>query len=195
MRSIFLRVFVPLWLKTFLPQARPFLCLGFVRQEPGRKKMPLVKTPAAAQIEVYMIYWDDIIGMNWDELGWTGMIGTRMTRMKGKRFFRFAQEYTDKGRIGRASLCFGLKVICFTPILLSATTASVRSIETKHDNLFREPWTRAKKDALMKTPAAAQGFGKFSLCVLCSLACFAWKNMQAVFIVPLSRFVVENEGW
>jgi hypothetical protein len=41
------------------------------------------------------------------------MIGTRMTRMKGKRFFRFAQEYTDKGRIGRASLCFGLKCIRF----------------------------------------------------------------------------------
>ena len=41
------------------------------------------------------------------------MIGTRMTRMKGKRFFRFAQEYTDKGRIGRASLCVGLKCIRF----------------------------------------------------------------------------------
>jgi hypothetical protein len=42
------------------------------------------------------------------------MMGTRMTRMKEKPFFRFAQEYTDKGRIGIALRCFGLKCIRFT---------------------------------------------------------------------------------
>ena len=40
----------------------------------------------------------------------TWMIGTRMTRMKEEDSFA-TQKKTDKARIGRASLCVGLKCI------------------------------------------------------------------------------------
>ena len=42
-----------------------------------------------------------------------------MTRIKEEDSFA-TQKKTDKARIGSASLCVGLKAICFTPILLFA---------------------------------------------------------------------------
>ena len=63
-------------------------------------------------------------------LGWTGMIGTRMTRIKEEDSFA-TQKKTDKGRIGSASHCFGLKCIWLIEMTLFGWTGMMGTRMTR----------------------------------------------------------------
>ena len=62
---------------------------------------------------MYKIYLDAIFWMNWDD-------GNADDADEKEDSFASLKK-TDEGRIGIALRCIGLKCICFTPNLLSAT--------------------------------------------------------------------------
>ena len=62
---------------------------------------------------MYKIYLDAIFWMNWDD-------GNADDADEKEDSFASLKK-TDEGRIGSASLCFGLKVIGLFPFLLSAS--------------------------------------------------------------------------